>query len=89
VDRAVVLVFSWTFDDRALVTSHIQTRRVLGGVAVGTALLVVALAFTVVPSIAAGGLLHPMRVALYSPTPPGCAEREFAGRRTDAARLEV
>jgi hypothetical protein len=43
------------------------------------ALLVLTLAFTVVPSIAAGGLLHPSRVALYSPTPPGCAGREFAG----------
>jgi uncharacterized protein len=42
-------------------------------------LLVVTLAFTVAPSIAAGGLLHPARVALYYTTPPGCADREFAG----------
>jgi pimeloyl-ACP methyl ester carboxylesterase len=32
-----------------------------------------------VPSIAAGGLLHPARVALYRTTPQGCADRDFAG----------
>jgi hypothetical protein len=36
---------------------------------VGAVLLLIALAFTVVPSIAAGGLLHPIRVALYSRAP--------------------
>ena len=51
----------------------------LGGCAAGTALLVVALGFTVVPSLAAGGLLHPARVALYHPVPRGCTEREFPG----------
>jgi pimeloyl-ACP methyl ester carboxylesterase len=56
-----------------------SVRRVLGGVLAGLALLVVALAFTVVPSIAAGGLLHPVRVALYHSAPQGCVEREFAG----------
>jgi pimeloyl-ACP methyl ester carboxylesterase len=45
----------------------------------GLALLGVALAFTVVPSIAAGGLLHPIRVALYHATPSGCLDQEFAG----------
>jgi hypothetical protein len=48
------------------------------------ALLVVALAFTVVPSIAAGGLLHPLRVALYREAPHGCVAREFDG---DGLRL--
>jgi len=56
-----------------------RVRRVLGGCAAGTALLVVALGFTVVPSLAAGGLLHPARVALYHPVPRGCREREFPG----------
>lgn len=56
-----------------------RMRQVLGGCAAGTALLVVALAFTVGPSIAAGGLLHPARVALYHTVPPGCIEREDAG----------
>ena len=56
-----------------------RVRRVLGGFAAGTALLVVALGFTVVPSLAAGGLLHPARVALYRTVPQGCLEREFAG----------
>jgi uncharacterized protein len=56
-----------------------SVRRVLGGLAAGTVLLLFALPFTVVPSIAAGGLLHPIRVALYNHTPPGCVEREFAG----------
>ena len=56
-----------------------RARRVLGGVMAGMALLIVALAFTVAPSIAAGGLLHPARVALYSTTPQGCVAREFAG----------
>ena len=42
-------------------------------------LLILALAFIEVPSIAAGGLLYPARVALYHPTPPGCIDREFAG----------
>jgi|SRR5688572_6818685 len=56
-----------------------SVRRVLGGCAAGTALLVVALACTVVPSIAAGGLLHPVRVALYRTTPQGCVEQDFAG----------
>jgi uncharacterized protein len=54
-------------------------RRILGACAAGAALLIVALVFTVVPSIAAGGLLHPARVALYRTTPPGCADRDFAG----------
>ena len=45
----------------------------------GLVLLVVALAFTVVPSIAAGGLLHPARVALYHNVPQGCIERKYAG----------
>jgi uncharacterized protein len=53
--------------------------RVLGGLAAGTALLLVTLAFTVVPSIAAGGLLYPARVALYSSTPQGCVDKEFMG----------
>jgi pimeloyl-ACP methyl ester carboxylesterase len=53
--------------------------RVLAGLAAGTALLVIALAFTVVPPVAAGGLLHPARVALYHGRPPGCVEREFDG----------
>lgn len=53
--------------------------RRIGAFAAGTALLAIALAFTVVPSIAAGGLLHPARVAVYRRTPPGCTEREFAG----------
>jgi pimeloyl-ACP methyl ester carboxylesterase len=56
-----------------------NVRRVLGGVLVGMALLVLALAFTVVPSIAAGGLLHPTRVPLYSTTPAGCVTSDFAG----------
>lgn len=56
-----------------------RVRRVLGGCAAGTALLVVALGFTVVPSLAAGGLLHPARVALYHPVPRGCTEREYPG----------
>ena len=56
-----------------------SVRRVLGGLAAGTALLLVALAFTVVPSIAAGGLLYPARVALYSRTPQGCVDEEFTG----------
>jgi len=56
-----------------------RVRRVLGGCAAGTALLVVALGFTVVPSLAAGGLLHPARVALYHPVPQGCTEREYPG----------
>jgi pimeloyl-ACP methyl ester carboxylesterase len=50
-----------------------------GAIAAGTALLIVALVVTVAPSIAAGGLLHPVRVALYRTTPHGCADREFAG----------
>jgi uncharacterized protein len=50
----------------------------MGGCAAGMA-LVIALAFTVVPSIAAGGLLHPARVALYTHTPEGCIEQEFGG----------
>jgi pimeloyl-ACP methyl ester carboxylesterase len=56
-----------------------SVRRVLVGTAAGTALLLIALAFMVVPSIAAGGLLHPVRKGLYRHTPPGCVEREFAG----------
>jgi len=56
-----------------------KARLVLGGFTAGIALLVVALAFTVVPSIAAGGLLHPVRVALYRTTPQGCADREYTG----------
>src|SRR5215510_6432987 len=56
-----------------------RMRRTLGALAAGATLLVVALAFTVVPSIAAGGLLHTVRVALYNAAPPGCVEREFAG----------
>ena len=42
-------------------------------------MLILALAFIEVPSIAAGGLLHPARVALYRTMPAGCVEREFAG----------
>ena len=42
-------------------------------------MLILALAFIEVPSIAAGGLLHPARVALYGTMPAGCVEREFAG----------
>lgn len=56
-----------------------RVRRVVGGVLAVIPLLVIALAFTVVPSIAASGLLHPARVALYRGTPHGCVEREFAG----------
>ena len=56
-----------------------SVQRVLGGVSAGAALLVIALAFTVVPSIAAGGLLHPARVALYGHSPQGCVDQEFAG----------
>ena len=54
-------------------------RRALAGCVVGAALLLIALAFTVVPSIAAGGLLHPVRVALYNRMPQGCVDREFIG----------
>lgn len=54
-------------------------RRVLGGLMAGLAMLVFALALTVGPSMAAGGLLHPVRVALYHRAPQGCLEREFAG----------
>ena len=53
--------------------------RRLAKVGIGAALLVLALAFIQGPSIAAGGLLHPARVPLYSTMPPGCVEREFAG----------
>jgi pimeloyl-ACP methyl ester carboxylesterase len=56
-----------------------RVRRILGGLAVGIVLLVVALLFAIVPSIAAGGLLHPVRAGLYSNVPEGCVEREFAG----------
>jgi pimeloyl-ACP methyl ester carboxylesterase len=56
-----------------------RRRRILVAVAAGTALLVVALVFTAAPSIAAGGLLHPTRVALYRTTPQGCVDRDFAG----------
>ncbi len=56
-----------------------RVRRALGGCAVGAALLLIALVFTVVPSIAAGGLLHPIRVALYTRAPQGCVDREFTG----------
>jgi hypothetical protein len=42
-----------------------RVRRILTGLTTALTLLVVAVAFTVVPSIAAGGLLHPARVALY------------------------
>ncbi len=48
-------------------------------IAGGAALLILALAFIEVPSIAAGGLLHPARLALYGEMPSGCVEREFAG----------
>lgn len=51
----------------------------LGSIALGMALLLIALAFTVVPSIAAGGLLRPARVALYSSMPSGCVETPYAG----------
>jgi pimeloyl-ACP methyl ester carboxylesterase len=47
--------------------------------AAGALLLILVLAIIEMPSIAAGGLLHPARVALYSTTPPGCVEREFDG----------
>ncbi len=56
-----------------------RLRRIVGAGAAGMVLLAVALAFTVLPSIAAGGLLHPARVALYRTTPQGCVDREFAG----------
>jgi pimeloyl-ACP methyl ester carboxylesterase len=56
-----------------------RVRRILGALAAGSALLVLALAFTVLPSVAAGGLLHPARAALYHSTPQGCADRKFAG----------
>ena len=56
-----------------------SVRRVLGICAAGTVLLVIAVAFIVVPPIAAGGLLHPARVALYHDAPRGCVEREFTG----------
>ena len=56
-----------------------SVRRALAGCAVGAALLLTALAFTVVPSLAAGGLLHPIRVALYERAPQGCVDREFTG----------
>ena len=56
-----------------------RVRRALGGCAVVAALLLIAFAFTVVPSIAAGALLYPIRVALYSRAPQGCVDREFAG----------
>ena len=56
-----------------------RMRRILIGLAAGTTLLVTALVFTVVPSIAAGGLLHPARVAPYRTMPTACIEREFAG----------
>lgn len=48
-------------------------------IAGGTVLLILALAFIEGPSIAAGGLLHPARVAWYSTKPAGCVDREFAG----------
>jgi pimeloyl-ACP methyl ester carboxylesterase len=41
--------------------------------------LILAGFFTQLPSIAAGGLLHPRRMAAYSDTPSACVEREFAG----------
>ncbi len=56
-----------------------RVRRVLGGCAAGASLLLIALAFTVVPSIAAGGLLYPIRVALYNRAPQGCVDRAFTG----------
>jgi pimeloyl-ACP methyl ester carboxylesterase len=56
-----------------------RVRRALGGCAVGAALVLIGLAFTVVPSIAAGGLLYPIRVALYNRAPQGCVDREFTG----------
>lgn len=49
---------------------------IVAGVAL---LLILAAAFIEAPSIAAGGLLYPARVALYNTTPPGCVDREFAG----------
>ena len=51
----------------------------LATIAGGAVLIIVALAFIQGPSIAAGGLLHPARVALYRPMPAPCVEREFAG----------
>jgi len=56
-----------------------RVRRILVSLTTVIILLVVAVAFTVVHSIAAGGLLHPARVAPYSHTPPGCVERDFDG----------
>jgi hypothetical protein len=56
-----------------------SVRQTLAGVGLLIALLVITLTFTVVPSIAAGGLLHPARVPLYSTTPAGCLTRDFAG----------
>ena len=53
--------------------------RVLAKASIGAGLLILALAFIEGPSIAAGALLHPARVSLYSTMPPGCVEREFAG----------
>jgi uncharacterized protein len=53
--------------------------RRLAKVGIGAVLLILALAFIEGPSIAAGALLHPARVPLYSTMPSGCVEREFAG----------
>jgi pimeloyl-ACP methyl ester carboxylesterase len=36
-------------------------------------------AATQLPSFAAGAVLHPARVPIYHPTPPGCTERAFTG----------
>jgi uncharacterized protein len=46
--------------------------------ALAAAALVVG-AFSVAPSVAAGGLLYPQRRELTTPMPPGCSARDFAG----------
>ena len=56
-----------------------SVRRALWGCVLSVVLLLIALAFTVVPSLAAGGLLHPIRVALYERASQGCIDREFTG----------
>jgi uncharacterized protein len=48
-------------------------------VLVGLLAVAIGVAATQVPSIAAGGLLHPSRTALYQPRPSGCSSRDFAG----------
>jgi pimeloyl-ACP methyl ester carboxylesterase len=56
-----------------------SVRRILVGAVTALVLLAGVLIVAVAPSIAAGGLLHPIRVALYTTRPAGCVDREFAG----------